>query len=751
MTRNTTDRLVGDVLDGRYEVLQRLARGGMATVYRAWDRRLERIVAIKVMHDGLGDDAEFIAKFDREARAAARLCDENVVSIFDQGYDHGRPYIVMEFVEGQTLRSIITRDAPMSPLRALQMIEPVAAALSVAHDAGLVHRDVKPENVLISDRGAIKVADFGLARTISSQTSNNTQGLLIGTVSYLPPELLTTGTAHSWSDVYSTGIVLFEMLTGTKPFTGETPITVAYKHVNEDVPLPSRVLAAKHPQQARREPIPDYVDALVASCTRRNPNSRPHDGRELLRRIRRVRKALERGVTSDQALCALVFPASALPWSEEATTTIDPDSMATSVLAAYSSKTPSPAAELISPAGEALPGTLAAPGNQIPAAGAAVPADARSTKVMPAVSEPLTDPEQPVVADVVVPPRSPYGSQSSNTAHSPGQPPVPPSEDVLMPASQRYPSLSRAATYRRRRTFVLTILVILLALIIGLTSWWFASGRYVAAPSVINLTQSEAQEVADQAGLTITFTQEHSETVPTDLVISSVPAPGDRVVRGSQMSAVISLGPERYAVPQLAGLTLEDAKQALAQANLAAGQVTEQWSETVANGLVVSASYTVGEQLKRDTPVDLTVSMGREPLTIPSVIGKTKEEATKTISDLGFQVAYADEKVSATVPDGSVISQSPAEGTGYRGDTITLTISKGAKMTKVPMPKTGEKPGAYADRLTSAKFAPELVYSGANLGPNLGKIAKVTDEDGKTLSADSELPEGAKIKVYVTL
>ncbi len=187
MTRTTTDRLVGDVLDGRYEVLQRLARGGMATVYRAWDRRLERIVAIKVMHDGLGDDADFVAKFDREARAAARLCDQNVVSIFDQGYDHGRPYIVMEFVEGSTLRSIITRDAPMTPLRAIQMIEPVAAALAVAHDAGLVHRDVKPENVLISDRGAVKVADFGLARTVSSQTSTSTQGLLIGTVSYLAP------------------------------------------------------------------------------------------------------------------------------------------------------------------------------------------------------------------------------------------------------------------------------------------------------------------------------------------------------------------------------------------------------------------------------------------------------------------------------------------------------------------------------------------------------------------------------------
>ncbi|MGL5248416.1 MAG: protein kinase domain-containing protein, partial [Brooklawnia sp.] len=314
-TGTGTDPLVGDVLDGRYEVLQRLARGGMATVYRAWDRRLERIVAVKVMHEGLGDDADFVAKFDREARAAARLCDKSVVGIFDQGHDHGRPYIVMEFVEGSTLRTVITRDAPLSPLRALQLIEPVAAALAVAHDSGLVHRDVKPENVLISHRGAVKVADFGLARAVTNQTSTHTQGLLIGTVSYLPPELLTTGRAQTWSDVYSTGIMLFEMLTGTKPYTGEPPITVAYKHVNEDVPLPSEVLARRHPGQARRDPIPDYVDALVAACTRRNPQARPPDGRELLRRVRRVRRALERGVRSDDALAAMVFPAAALPWS----------------------------------------------------------------------------------------------------------------------------------------------------------------------------------------------------------------------------------------------------------------------------------------------------------------------------------------------------------------------------------------------------------------------------------------------------
>ena len=193
------DPLVGRILDGRYEITQRLARGGMATVYQAVDTRLTRTVAVKVMHVGLGDEAEFARKFDREARAAAKLSHPNVVSVFDQGQDlegpNSRPYIVMEYVPGQTLRDVLNREAPMTPSRALEIMEPVLAALAVAHDAGLVHRDVKPENVLISDRGRIKVADFGLAKAVSSQTNTATQGLLIGTVSYLPPELVMAGRA----------------------------------------------------------------------------------------------------------------------------------------------------------------------------------------------------------------------------------------------------------------------------------------------------------------------------------------------------------------------------------------------------------------------------------------------------------------------------------------------------------------------------------------------------------------------------
>ena len=260
------DPLVGRVLDGRYEIHERLARGGMATVYRAVDTRLTRTVAVKVMHVGLGDDAEFARKFDREARAVAKLSHPNVVSVFDQGRDiegsNSRPYIVMEYVAGQTLRDVLNREAPMAPSRALEIMEPVFAALAVAHDAGLVHRDVKPENVLISERGQIKVADFGLAKAISSQTSTATQGLLIGTVSYLPPELVMSGKADARSDVYSAGVVLFELLTGRKPHTGETPIQIAYAHVHRDVPPPSTLPALWAPVGLRYHALHHLLPGL---------------------------------------------------------------------------------------------------------------------------------------------------------------------------------------------------------------------------------------------------------------------------------------------------------------------------------------------------------------------------------------------------------------------------------------------------------------------------------------------------------
>lgn len=302
----STDPMVGRVLDGRYEITSRIARGGMATVYRAQDRHLHRGVAVKLMHEGLYEDPEFARRFDLEAKAAARLVNPHVVSVFDQGIDDSRPYIVMEYVPGCTLRHVIVQEAPLSPRRALALLEPVASALASAHDYGLVHRDVKPENVLISDRGQIKVADFGLARTVTAQTAT-ASGLLVGTVSYLPPELVVSNRADERSDVYSTGIVLFEMLTGHKPHSGETPIQVAWAHVHKDVPAPS-VWLADQGRQGRElaERIPAYLDALVRTCTAREPSERPTDGRILLGLIRSARASLAQGRADDPAITSLM-------------------------------------------------------------------------------------------------------------------------------------------------------------------------------------------------------------------------------------------------------------------------------------------------------------------------------------------------------------------------------------------------------------------------------------------------------------
>src|SRR4051794_10431008 len=296
------DPLTGHLLDGRYRIGARIARGGMAAVYEAVDIRLDRICAVKTMHRSLGDDAEFIQRFTREARAAARLSHPNVVNVFDQGEDPdvegGTLYLVMELVPGHTLRDVIRAEAPMPPAQALALLEPVVSALAAAHRAGVIHRDVKPENVLIADEpsgGVVKVADFGLARAVSADTQHTaTGGVIIGTVSYLAPELVVDGTSDARADVYAVGVMLYEMLTGHKPHEGESPIAVAYKHVHEDVPPPSYVVPG----------IPAYVDALVARATARDRAQRPADAVVLLHQLHRVAQALEGGVWADDELTA---------------------------------------------------------------------------------------------------------------------------------------------------------------------------------------------------------------------------------------------------------------------------------------------------------------------------------------------------------------------------------------------------------------------------------------------------------------
>lgn len=281
-----TDPVIGCVLDGRYEVTGRVARGGMATVYVAVDRRLDRRVAVKVMHPALAEDADFVVRFHREAKAAARITHPNVVSVTDQGSDAGLVFLVMEYVAGRTLRSLLHERGRLTPTQALEICEPVAAALAAAHAAGLVHRDVKPENVLLADDGRVKVADFGLARAVAASSLTATTGLLMGTVAYLAPEQVAGGVSPDpRADVYAAGIVLFEMLTGSPPHDGETPLAVAYKHLHADIPAPSRLVPGS----------PAVLDALVADATARDPHRRPADGAELLSRVRRARQLVAPG------------------------------------------------------------------------------------------------------------------------------------------------------------------------------------------------------------------------------------------------------------------------------------------------------------------------------------------------------------------------------------------------------------------------------------------------------------------------
>ncbi|WP_448629275.1 protein kinase domain-containing protein [Cellulomonas soli] len=293
MGTTVTDPLVGRLVDGRYEVVSRIARGGMATVYLAVDRRLDREVALKVMHPHLAEGAsgtDFVARFRREARTAARLTHPGLVGVFDQGVDGETSYLTMEYVDGTNLRRRIGELGALSVQEALGTAEHVLDALGAAHRNGLVHRDIKPENVLLADDGRIKLADFGLARAVTEVTATTT-GTVMGTVAYLAPELVTRGTSDARTDVYACGILLYEMLTGAQPFTGETPIQVAFQHVNSDVPAPSDAVPW----------LPVEVDELVQALAAREAADRPVDAGAALALVRRVRATLDEATLARRA------------------------------------------------------------------------------------------------------------------------------------------------------------------------------------------------------------------------------------------------------------------------------------------------------------------------------------------------------------------------------------------------------------------------------------------------------------------
>ncbi|MDO5728962.1 MAG: Stk1 family PASTA domain-containing Ser/Thr kinase [Actinomycetaceae bacterium] len=566
------DPLIGMLIDGRYRVNQLLARGGMATVYVARDERLDRLVAIKVMHPHLAASQNFVHRFRREARSAARIIHPSVVSVFDQGIVAGSGYLVMELVDGPNLRTVLNREGSLTVGRALAYTEAVLGALVLAHRTGVIHRDIKPENVLIPSDGPIKVADFGLARA-ASDVSAATTGSVLGTVAYIAPELVTEGEPDPRSDLYALGIMLFEMITGHTPYEDRTAMQVAWAHVHEDIPAPSSLESW----------IPKEIDDVVCSFAARDPKDRPADAQAALDQLVRIRAELSDDLLTQRA------------------------------------------------------------------------------DVGPSDDNDLTDQIRLRGETVALP--------------------------ITEKKSQRIKTQAQPPRKKRRLPLVIaTVLALVIAAGAAFSWWWFeyGPGSYIAVPNVVNVVSADAHETLETLNLTVQEEEAFDDDVAAGIVISTIPAPDEKVHKNGTVTIVVSKGIEMIEVPDLVGSSGQEFNAAIRQVRLSPGIMTEEYSETVAEGLIISLDPGPRQSIKHHSPVNVVVSKGREPITVPDVTGQTTEDATTALTDLGLQVTTSEE-FSTEVEKGAVISQDPEPETIlYRSDSVSLVISKGPEMTTVP-------------------------------------------------------------------
>jgi serine/threonine-protein kinase len=661
--------LIGRVLDGRYRVGARVARGGMATVYEAVDLRLDRVCALKVMHAGLGDDDDFAGRFVREARSAARLSHPNVVAVFDQGDDNGTLFLAMEYIPGHTLRDMIRKEAPMPAAKALALIDPVLSALAAAHHAGMIHRDVKPENVLLADDGRVKVADFGLARAVTAETQHTaTGGVLIGTVSYLSPELVADGRADARSDVYAAGVVLYEMLTGRKPHEGESPIQVAYKHVHEDVPAPSDTVPG----------IPAYVDALVARATARDRDLRPADARVLLHQVRRVRAALDHGVLDDPELTDDLTPT--VPVQRLARDPEDIDyhdeqvrPIVSAAQVATAGRTDADDPRLLEDATDDTD-VLGARPPKHPA-----PPSARGPQPAP---RPRRSRRGPVLLVVVL--LLAVAARVGGWWFGAGRFVSTPGVVSLTPRAAEAKVDAAGLTFAvGGRDYSETVRA---GLVMRTDP---AGGDNVTRDGTVTATVSrgpERHKVPALRGMSLDAAQAaiadahlsygdakyvYDNKIAKDVVLRADPATGTSLRRDAAVDVVVSKGPHPVKVPDVTGKDSRDAVKTLKKLHLKADQSREN-SDTVDRGGVISQSPDSGK-LRRGDTVHLVVSKGPVLVDVPEVQRMSASSATDRLEAAGFAVNVV--KTQYYIGLGLVVRQSPGPGSrAPKGSTITVAV-----------------------------------------------------------------------------
>jgi serine/threonine-protein kinase len=667
--------LIGGLLEQRYRVNTLLARGGMSTVYRGVDTRLERPVAIKVMDPRFSDDQSFIDRFVREARTAAQLHHPGVVGVYDQGVDRSptgdHVFLVMELVDGGTLRDLLRERGALPPALALSVLEQVLSALGAAHRAGLVHRDVKPENVLIGRDGVVKVADFGLVRAMASANTTS-DDMILGTVAYLSPEQVATGASDPRSDVYSAGILLYEMLTGVPPYTGDNPISVAYRHVNDDVPPPS---------EAATGSIPPALDDLVLRATRRDPSLRPMDADALLAESQLTALSL--------GLHTVPVPMVESSPQPDSTIRVRDDGPPTERFSPITAPTPVP---VMSPA---MPMPM-------PMAPQPHPLGPQGTRAMSRAD---------IEANAVTARHAPIRAKSP---------------------ADRY----QEQRTKSRRAFVIWMsVIVLLAAAIATTAWWLGSGQWARVPTVKGMPAAAAEQKIRDANLQFDVVNKHSNTVPVGTVIDVAPGEQQQVRRGSEVALSVSLG--KPTVPNVqAGSDPTAADKLITDQELQATRDTSKdgFSDTVPAGKVLRLLPGPGTPLNVGAPVVVAVSKGPAPKQVPQVVGLTHDQAFAALQQAGFQPVDGPAEFDDKVDSGKVIRTDPGPGSSVsNGDTQVTVIVSNA----VVVPDLGGKDADDA-RDTLKGLGLEIDVQGF-FGDKNGRVFAQDPAPGKRVKAGTKI------------
>ena len=644
---------IGMVIGGRYEIQELIGTGGMSDVYRAKDNKLNRNVAVKVLKQEFSENRDFVAKFRKEAEAAANLMHPNIVTVYDVGEENGISYIVMELVDGYTLKQYIEKKSRLTISECISIALPIASGIEAAHNNGIIHRDIKPQNVIISKDGKVKVTDFGIAKTT---TSNTISSNVMGSVHYTSPEQARGGFSDEKSDIYSLGITLFEMVTGRVPFNGDTTVAIAIKHIQEEMPSP-RIYV---------EDVPISIEQIILKCTQKSPDRRYQKMSEVIEDLKKAYISPNENFVKIDT------------YEQNSVTKTNLNPMYRRRGEEEAADVTNPVKEDVSRLNKQKREALVLPKNVKNTDEPVNQNVQRKPKVQP---QPANKPQA----------NKPKPAQTQNKPVQTQQKPKPaqtPSKPVQHKNTVKKNSKKKSETTEKIKTVAIAavavtigvLLLILLGKALGIFSDKDEKVQFTTVPVVSNMVSSEAQKYLENHKFTVETIYEDSETVPSNRVIRTEPSAGSNVEEGSKVTMVISAVKDTgVKIPDVVNMTEAEATAKLENDGFKVTKTTEK-SDTVPKGKVISQSPEAGSPGSFESLVTLTISdgTGKEKSKMPDLTGKTVEEATELVESVGMKVASIDEIYSDSVEAGLICGQSYTSGSTVKeGSEVTLKKSIG--------------------------------------------------------------------------